>query len=64
MHQAMQQSSMRDKIQKLLDQIRRDFPNGCEDLDCSDCPLELHEPATLDEKVCTMLEWQFEHRYD
>jgi hypothetical protein len=30
---------MKDKIQRLLDQIKRDFPDGCDGLECKDCPL-------------------------
>ena len=33
---------MKDKIEKLLEQIKRDFPDGCAGLDCKDCPLGGH----------------------
>lgn len=39
MQQAESDCDMKEKIQKLLDQIKRDFPDGCTGLECSDCPL-------------------------
>lgn len=61
MSETMNTPSMSDKIQKLLDQIRRDFPNGCEGQDCNHCPLYSEEPNTLIRKLCDAVEWQCPH---
>lgn len=45
---------MKDKIQALLDQIKRDFPDGCDERDCSTCPLEQH-PTREGVLLCDML---------
>ena len=44
---------MKDQIQKLLDQIKRDFPNGCDSMDCKDCPLDRGDAVAV--QVCDML---------
>jgi len=31
--------NMKDRIQALLDQIHRDFPDGCRGMNCTTCPL-------------------------
>ena len=54
--------TMRDKIEKLLEQIKRDFPDGCAELDCvfDDCPLNTNE-NTLKHELCKLLKWQRRH---
>lgn len=52
---------MNNKIQKLLDQIKEDFPNGCEGMDCDKCPCFTEERDTLERKVCDAVEWQCPH---
>ena len=53
-YQAIHPPSMKDKIQRLLDQIKRDFPDGCGERDCSTCPLEQH-PTREGVLLCDML---------
>ena len=46
---------MKEKIKALLDQIKRNFPNGCKDVYCDDCPLNDADHATVEMRLCDLL---------
>lgn len=48
---------MNNKIKKLIDYIKKEFPDGCgHDYGCpSSCPLKKCGKATLENDVCNML---------
>jgi len=47
---------MNDKIEKLLEQIKKDFPVGCDGILCENCPLDNHsDDGTPESAVCEML---------
>lgn len=55
-------TSMSEKIQKLLDQINRDFPDGCTGIDCDDCPLNLSASGDVGTDLCDLLESMCKYR--
>lgn len=42
---------MKEKIQALCEQVKRDFPNGCRGISCGDCPLDVAHPSDMEEDV-------------
>ena len=46
---------MKDKIQKLLDQIKRDFPDGCSGVICGECCCNGAECNTVEWYLCGIL---------
>jgi len=44
-----------EKITALVEHIKKEFPNGCDDVECSDCPLNFAEYYSTKRAVCEML---------
>lgn len=46
-----------DEIKYLKWYIEKQLPNGCANMEsCDGCPLDKHEPNTIEEAICDMLE--------
>ena len=42
-------------IKYLINYITTNFPNGCEDTACKNCPLYNANPSTPEDRVCDLL---------
>jgi len=46
-----------EKIAALVEHIKKEFPDGCSGVLCSDCPVNKKEYDTVEYSVCELLEW-------
>ena len=45
----------KEKIKNLVERIKAEFPHGCGDMDCNECPLRRRVADTIEFDICEML---------
>ena len=49
--------TQKEKIENLVNHIKNEFPNGCEEINCRDCPINGYKRGTVEHSVCVALGW-------
>ena len=46
--------TIEQKMVAIVKRIKEEFPNGCNGIDCKDCPLKDSKEGTYDRTICNM----------